>query len=224
MISIPDNAQLQVYYTQISVLTHWCVTRASWRCAHIFSDRDDRQRVRKQSKVQKAKPHLPKQILTRDADWSKSLFPEFYSNADWLKVQFLPPTVLTGLLSLAAKSDTRKKKNHHVANDKLISSSIGEILGILQHATPVPDSAQLDWTGILQVCRPLSTCHASFSFVALFVGFHVMHNMSTVRWIISPTIIQNSHVSTMHAINTALLSFVVGCGCHSNDCAELPPE
>ena len=105
-----------------------------------------------------------------------------------------------------------------------LSFSTGEILGILQRATPVSDSAQLNWTGRLRVRRPRSTCHACFSFAAWFVGFDVLHNIFTVRGTISPpTTLKHSQVST-HQINTARLSFVANSGCHSNDCAELTPN
>ena len=72
--SAPNNTQLWVYFIQISILMQRCQAFAScWRM-HIFSDRDDQQRVRKQCKVQKAKPHLPYQILICNADWLKCHF------------------------------------------------------------------------------------------------------------------------------------------------------
>ena len=49
--------------------------------------------------------------------------------------------------------------------------------------TSVPNSAQLK----LDFCKLHLTCHAWFSFAMRFVRFSVLHNMSTVRWIISPT-------------------------------------
>ena len=86
--------QLRVYYVQISVLTHRCEACAScWR-THLFSNRDDRQRVRKQCEVQKAKPPLPNQTPIRNPDWFKSHFRKLYSDADWLKIHFLSPLSL----------------------------------------------------------------------------------------------------------------------------------
>ena len=60
-------------------------------------------------------------------------------------------------------------------------------------------------TRLLQVCGPLLTSHAWFLFGMQFVGFDILHNTSTVYWIISPaTTIQDSKI-LIHQINTVLL-------------------
>ena len=74
---IPDNTQLWVHYTQISVLMHRCEACASCWHTHIFSEGDDRQQVGKECKVQKAIPGLPNQIPIHSADWLKCRFQNF---------------------------------------------------------------------------------------------------------------------------------------------------
>ena len=100
------------------------------------------------------------------------------------------PSIFTGLLSLltclkganmcsAAKSD----KNHHLANDKqkLPQEKFWQPCCVYLHS-----QFQAAETGLLRDCWLHPTCHAWFSFVMWFVRFNILHNISTVHWIILP--------------------------------------
>ena len=145
--SVPDNTQLQVYYSQISVLTHKCEVCASRWC-HIFSDQDDQQCVRKQCEIEKEKSPLPNQIPIGSGDWFKSL-PEVLFQC-WLVENSLPfPAIFTGLLSLLI---LLKGVNMCSAKKSLLKISSKPTMNKLFHrrnfgspaeCTSLPNSAQL---------------------------------------------------------------------------------
>ena len=141
-----------------------------------------------QKQVQKAKPRFTSQIPVRNADWIESHFRKFYPKADWLKIHVLCLALFIGFLS---------DSNTIVANDKR-TNSFNCWLACSAH---LPSRFHATETGLSGFSDRSATHHASFSFPLWFVGFDVLHNVSTVRWIIPPTTtVTNSHVSTMHQI------------------------
>ena len=79
--------------TQRFQFWHTDVRLVCYVYAHMFST-IERIEILSENKVQKAKPHLPNQILFCSANWFKSRFQKFCSSADWLKTHFLSPLSL----------------------------------------------------------------------------------------------------------------------------------
>ena len=91
--SVPDNAQLRVYYAQVWILTHRLEIRASSWHTHTFKTFEtvsshSAQQWNQIGKVQNAKFCLPNHIPVCNADWFNCCFQQLYFKADWSEIHF----------------------------------------------------------------------------------------------------------------------------------------
>ena len=169
-LSVPDNAQMRVYNAHISVLTRRCEACAScWR-TDIFSDRDDQQANRK-AKFRKRNHACQIRFLSA---MLIGHFRKFCSKADWLKIYFLSP--LSSQVCYLIKNTVVAKTNEQVLSREKFWHSCSVHLPSRFHATK---------TGLRGFSDRVATHYALFSFVLWTVGFDILHNVFTIRWIIS---------------------------------------
>ena len=204
-----------------NMLTYTCFQRSLWSTA------SQKAKLRKQSHTCLIR-FLSATLI------GSNVIPEVLFQRWLVKSSLSFPAIFIGLVSLltwlngvnmcsAMKSDKKKKIKNHQSQWQMNKLFHRINFGNPAACISVPNSMQLK-PDTCESVDCIHTHHDWFSFAAWFIGFDVLHKTCTVRWIILPTTTPKNSKFAMHWINTLLLSFAAGSGCHSKDCAELPHD